>query len=237
MNTKKVICLPHAGGMAVSYKCFEKYADDNIQFINIELPGHGTRCDENLCNSLEEIVEDIYFQIQDEIYKEDYVILGHSMGSWLAYELYYKIKEENNTLPLQLFLSGNTSPFYERKEGTTTLLSDDEFIENIIKKGLTAKEIFQNDELRAIFLPVLKSDFIILENYKPDESRALIECGITVMGGLQDTSMGKKIEAWKSMTSKEYNIYYFEGDHFYLFYNAEEMVEIITRTFEISNNM
>lgn len=227
MNIKKVICLPHAGGMAMSYKCFERYADKDIQFIIVELSGHGGRCGEGLYNTFEEAVDDIYKQIKDVIREEEYIIFGHSMGSWLAFELYYKIKREKNTMPMHMFFSGNVSPFYEKDRIKSSDLSDEVFLENIVREGLTSREIFEDSKLREIFLPVLKHDFQMLEDYYPEASRELIHCEITVMGGYQDISMGNKIESWRSLTSKKCKVYYFKGDHFFLFSNAQEVVKII----------
>lgn len=98
----KVIVLPHAGGMASAYSFLKKHEDGFIEFELVELAGHGSRTNEPLNETVEQAAEDIYYEIQDIIEDNDYVILGHSMGSWLAYELYYKILEEDNTLPLHI---------------------------------------------------------------------------------------------------------------------------------------
>jgi len=55
-------------------------------------------------------VEDILTNIQDKIIADDYAIYGHSMGSLLAYELYYKIIDKNIRKPKHMFFSGN-EPF------------------------------------------------------------------------------------------------------------------------------
>lgn len=237
MKDLKVICLPHAGGMASSYVGLKRSAAEYMDFRLVELAGRGSRTCEPLYETLEQAVEDIYEQIKNEIEESDYVLFGHSMGSWLAYELYYKIKSMGSRLPLHLFFSGNTPPAANNNTREFDKMSDKEFIDYIVENGQTSREMFEIEELRDIFLPVLKSDYRILENYKLLDGRERINENITVLGGLSDNMISGKLEDWGKMTDKKCSIHYFEGDHFYLFQKAEEIVDIIYSVVGSYNNI
>ena len=230
-----VIVIPHAGGMASAYYDFLKFADAYVDFKIVELPGHGGRFDEDLVNTFEKAVDDIYLQCKDVIENGEYVVFGHSMGSWLAYELYYKIKSEGMPLPMHMFFSGNNSPYKERSLSFSTM-SDEEFIQHILKNEQTSEEIFKNPELRALFLPVLRSDYSLLENYKPVPGREPVDCNISILCGMSDPLLMGGVSEWNELTARECEITYFEGNHFYLFNNLEEVFDYVYRNIEMCNN-
>lgn len=230
----KVLVIPHAGGMASAYYEFSKYADSNVDFVFVELAGRGAHMREDLYEDFEEAVNDIYEKNINLFQQENYVLFGHSMGSWLAFELYHKIKAEGQPLPMHLFFSGNVSPFAQRFSNYRNM-SDEEFIENIFKKGQTSKEIFINRELREIFLPILRSDFKMLEEYVPKNGRDPITSNISVLCGSEDPLLKNGVTEWEELTTKECEIIYFEGNHFYLFKNMSAIVDYIHRTVEMYN--
>ena len=61
----------------------------NIQIEPIRLKGRGSRFGEDFYENLEEAVNDIFMNIKNKIIDNEYAIFGYSMGSLLAYELYY----------------------------------------------------------------------------------------------------------------------------------------------------
>ena len=231
-----VLLIPHAGGMASSYFEFTKFADSLVDFRFVELAGRGTRIGESLYNDFEEAACDIFNQNIDLFQEGNYVLLGHSMGSWLAYELYYKIYNARLPLPLHIFFSGNVSP-YTTKRTCFSAMDDDEFIGHILKNEQTSEEVFKNPELRSIFLPVLRADYHILEKYKPSEGREPIACNISVLCGLKDPIFLNCNVGWEELTYRECEITYFEGSHFFIFECLYEVFDYIYRTIEMCNNM
>lgn len=231
-----VLVIPHAGGMASAYYEFSKFADSYVDFNYVELAGRGARMGEHLYEKFEESVNDIYQNNIELFQQKNYVLFGHSMRSWLAYELYYKIKEEGQPLPMHLFFSGNVSPFAQRFLNYRDM-SDEEFIEDILKKEQTSKEVFMNRELREIFLPILRADFKMLEEYRPKDDREPINCNISVLCGLRDPLLKNGVTEWEKLTTKECEITYFEGNHFYLFDNMPNIFDYIYRTVEMYNNI
>jgi medium-chain acyl-[acyl-carrier-protein] hydrolase len=67
-----------------------------------------------------------------------------------------------------------------------------------------------------IFLPALRADFEMTENYIYKED-APLECPITAFGGLSDPKVTReKILAWKMHTSINFDSRFFAGDHFFI---------------------
>ncbi|WP_329603986.1 thioesterase II family protein [Clostridium hydrogenum] len=109
-------------------------------------------------------------------------------------------------------------------------LSDSDFIKEIIDLGGTPKEVIENKELLQLFLPILRSDFKILENYIYEERKVKIECDISILNGEQDDNTFEEILAWKKHGGKGFKIYNFEGNHFFINSNVENITKLINNT-------
>lgn len=225
-----LFCLPYAGGSEAIYYNWRRYLDCSIRLESIELKGRGKRYNEIFYETLGEAVEDIFVNIKDKIMDDDYAIYGHSMGSLLAYELYYKIKEYNLKKPYHIFFSGYKAPSIIRKNENTYMLPDYDFMKKIIELGGTPEEVANNKELLEIFLPIIRNDFKILENYKYIERKDKIECDVSILNGKHDSINLEELLAWRNHVCKGFRVYNFEGDHFFINNNMERITSIINYT-------
>ncbi|MGX5439994.1 thioesterase II family protein [Bacillus thuringiensis] len=225
-----LFCLPYAGGSEVIYYKWNDYLSPAINLCPVLLKGRGRRFDEPFYNNLEEAVDDIFDAIRDKIGERDYAIYGHSMGSLLAYELYYKIIEMGVKKPKHIFFSGYKAPSEGGKKEITYNLPNNDFKNKVIDLGGTPEEIIHNDELFEFFIPLLKHDFKIVETYEYKDKRDKIACDISVLNGKEDAISLKGIIGWQNHTSGNFKIYNFEGNHFFINNNVEKIVTIINDT-------
>lgn len=156
-----LFCLPYAGGSESIYYKWKNHLHTSIQVVLIELKGRGKRFNEFFYESLEEAVDDIFENIKEKIVDDDFAIYGHSMGSLLAYELYYKIYNENGKMPKHMFFSGYKAPSIIRERENTYNLPDYDFMKKIMELGGTPEELMNNQELLQIFLPSKQADIIV----------------------------------------------------------------------------
>ncbi len=225
----KLLCIPYAGGSAYAYKFLEKHLS-NFEIIPIELKGRGKRFKEEHYNSFQEAIDDIYDSIKDVIKDSRYAIFGHSMGSWMAYELYYKILNKGNTLPIHLFFSGREAPCIEKKDSLIYKEKDEVIIETLKKLGGMEEEILNNDELLQLFLPIIKNDFKILSDYKFKEREEKIKINSTIISGNGDKTIDYKgFRKWTSLIEAQVSLVMLEGNHFYFNANPEVLSNIISQ--------
>lgn len=224
-----LFCLPYAGGSETIFYRWNNYLNTSIKLYPIGLKGRGQRFNETFYESLKEAVDDIFNEIKDMIY-HDYAIYGHSMGSLLAYELYYKINEMGAKKPMHIFFSGYKAPNIVRKKEYIYTLSNYDFMNKIIELGGTPKELLKNKELLEIYIPILRNDFKIIETYEYKQKIDKIGCNISVLNGKQDSINLEDILAWNKHSSKKCRIYNFEGNHFFINNNVENITSIINST-------
>lgn len=225
-----LFCLPYAGGSEAIYYKWKKYLDSSIKLNPIELKGRGRRYNEIFYETLDEAVEDILKNIKDKIVNDEYAIYGHSMGSLLAYELYYKIHTENVKMPKHIFFSGYRAPSIPRKEKQIYLLPDEEFIKEVIELGGTPQEVVDNEELLQLFTPILRNDFKMLEKYLYKEKKEKIQCDVSILNGKEDDITLEELLAWKNHGDKGFKVYNFEGNHFFINTNVENITKVINTT-------
>jgi len=225
-----LFCLPYAGGSETIYYQWRNYLHPSIHLVPIELKGRGKRFSEIFYKNLEEAVDDIFENIRDKIVSDDYAIYGHSMGSLLAYELYYKINQMRMKTPKHIFFSGYKAPSIIREREKTYTLPDYDFMRKVVDMGGTPEELMNNQELFQIFVPIIRNDFKILENYMYNERENKIACDVSILNGKEDSINLEEILEWKNHVCKRFKVYNFEGNHFFIHNNVENITNIINAT-------
>lgn len=230
MDKIKLFCFPYAGGSTASYKKWKKYLHDSIDLCPVELAGRGNRCKEPYYNNLDDVLNDVFDLIKIHIKNSQYALLGHSMGSVIAYELSYKITISGYNKPMHLFISGRQAPQIQKDCKSVYQLPDEEFKNEILKLGGTSSNFFEHKELTDIFLPLLRADYRIVDNYIYTEKNKKLDCDITVFNGNEDNMSLEDIYGWREHTKNEFNVYNFKGGHFFINENEEQIVNIINQT-------
>ena len=225
-----LFCLPYAGGSESIYYKWKNHLHTSIQVVPIELKGRGKRFNEFFYESLEEAVDDIFENIKDKIVDDDFAIYGHSMGSLLAYELYYKISELNLRKPKHIFFSGYKAPSIIREKENIYTLPNYDFMKKVMELGGTPEELMNNQELLQIFIPIIRSDFKILETYNYKEREEKLQCDVSILNGKQDSINLEELLAWKHHVCRGFKVYNFDGNHFFINSNAENITSIINTT-------
>ena len=228
MNT--IFCIPYAGGAASAYGQLKEEAKQrNIELVLLELSGHSSRVMEPLYKDFAEATDDCCSMIKEYLnshYVERYSIFGHSMGSWLTYEVVDKLKKDPSIqLPDKLFISGNRAPQISEKVKTGHM-TDDEFWDWLYEQGGLEKELYMMNEFKEYFLPIIRNDYRILDEYAGENvPEKELPTDIYVMCGTDDDISISELNMWQRFTNRHFEVKLFEGDHFYFRKKSEEIVQ------------
>lgn len=223
----KMYCFSYAGGSAMVYAKWKGLIDDSIEIVPVELPGRGTRFAEDLCDSMEDLIEDIFAKYEDRFRAEDYLLYGHSMGSWVVYYLMNKIVHHRVRLPRQLFLSGKEAPHIKKNKPIVHEADNEVLIQKMNALGGTPSEFFADEGLMSVFVPILRNDYKVIETCQYKQPDKPFDCGITIFNGFQDDLNEQDIYEWSQYTSQAFQVYQFEGGHFFINEYAKDMLNII----------
>ncbi len=234
MDTKtkqmKLFCFPHAGASATMYMQCEKYLDGG-EIIPLDPPGRGRRMLEPLCETIEETVADLKAQLISHLSPEDdFSFYGHSMGALLIYELLHEMMRDGIRLPSHIFISGRNAPSVPQLTRIHKL-DGQRFIDRIFKIGGTSPEFFENPVLVKLYVPIMRTDMKIVETYRHPKRESLLPVDISFFFAPDDPCITLKgVEKWARLTSGTFRMHYFEGNHFFIFYEFESMIRIIKET-------
>lgn len=222
----RLFCFPYAGGSASAYRSWLRYLPEHIELCAVQLPGRENRITEVLIKDGKTIVDELLASMEEYLDKP-FVFFGHSMGAKLSFELARRLRKVNALPPKALFVSASRAPQVKREEEDLHLLPEEEFIERIRSLNGTPDEIFNDPELRALYLPILLADAEVDETYKYIEQPPL-DFPIIALSGTQDTAVGREeIQEWKAHTSKAFHYHEYQGAHFFLWEKEKEVLGTI----------
>ncbi len=231
MNTKiNLFCLPFAGGNIYSYQSYLKYAPQELNIIPLELPGRGRRFGEALLTNIHAVAEDIYQKMKYRL-NEPYAIYGHSLGTLLGYLVTQRIIQEHQHQPEYLFFTGRAGPSVALKEPPRYLLPREAFFKKIADLGGTPSEILEDEDMKDIFEPILRADFETVETFKY-QAILPFEIPVNVIIGDQEDITLQDAWAWQQETTIPIEVAQMAGKHFFIFSNAQKIVEVICHKLE-----
>ncbi len=226
MNKPRIFLFHHAGGDKYSYNAYKSSLQPQVEVYNVELPGRGDRFGETLINNIFEGAEDIYGQIKNDL-NDNYYFLGNSMGGMIALLIVDRLRKENRTLPRHLFLASRKSPEAYADLESTSNADSATFWQIVEKYGGIPEALKQSEELKELYEPIIRADFKALESYGSISMEPL-SLPVTIMNGLKDQMIkSEELQSWNNYFSSDVEYLEFEGGHFFLFEQMEEVLPAI----------
>lgn len=229
MRKIRLFCFPYAGGSSAIYRSWANALGNTVEITPVELPGRGIRFKEPFYKSIEDAVNNIYDSIRNDLDQNPYAFFGHSMGSIIAFELAHKLKDFDHPDPVHIFFSGRLPPHIESIEDKNAAsLPDFEFIKYIKDIGGTPDDVFCNEGLLEVFLPILRSDFWMVHNYQFVPKSRKLDSDITVLFGSSEGYNESEIGEWSEYSNLSCNTIQFEGGHFFIHSSVNSVLKYIS---------
>lgn len=215
--------FPHSGGMPGMYMQW-KHNLEEVNVFGVQYPGRGSRISELPCTTLEDIVSDV---LKHSEFVSPYILMGHSLGAIVAYEVAARISNSNP--PLGLIVSAMSSPNYHVIKPGSSQLETNELLE-IIRAidPCTLVDLDSSTELRDLFIHILRSDMRAAESYVCDPGR-ILTVPIVFMGGSEDSIPEIEQLDWGYFTSAGFENRMFQGGHFYFQENPADFFESLNQ--------
>ena len=211
----RIFCFPYAGGAASAFVPWKKLLPDDIDLCAIQLHGRENRLKEPLFTRLPDLVAVLATELSSYM-DVPFVFLGHSLGTLIAFELTRYLRKQAGRQPQYLFFSGRNAPQTSILRRNTHTLPEREFIAEVQAYNGTPSIIFEDEDLRRVFVPLLRADFALFETYQYRED-APLDIPLSVFGGLQDPMTTKNgLEAWQEQTRNTFSLRMLPGEHFFI---------------------
>lgn len=213
-----LFCFHYAGGTASAF--FEwKKAIKNANIVPVELPGKGTRYKEVFLKRIEDILQRLCEEILPLIRGHTFYFYGHSMGAAIAFYTGMYLQKNKGIVPEKFIVSGRQAPQDLSVDEGIGYLSDEEIKKELERVGGTPDEILSNEDIMKFFMPAIRADYCLNDSFSYEGEK--INCPIIANCGHKDEDASLDImNGWRAVTSKEFVIREFEGDHFFPFHNS-----------------
>lgn len=213
----RLVCLPYAGGGSAVFHRWRPLVPASIDLVPLSLPGHDGRLAEtprtDLCALARALADDLATALD-----RPYVLVGHSLGAWIAFEVARELRRTNRPLPELLVSAAARPPDTALAESPLYRLPDDELIAAVSQRyGGIPPAIVEKAELLELLLPALRADIQMVETYRYAEESPL-DVEILALGGTDDPAVSAAdLAGWSRHTTRSCSVRQFPGGHFFLF--------------------
>lgn len=224
-NKTKLFCIPHAGGSSNFFSSWKNLDSSVLEIVQFELKGRNNRYKEGMYNDFNEAILDICSTILNDSKENEYALFGHSMGGYLAYEVYKKMVEIKK--PRMLFLS-SIKPLDNLKKLDYPIDNKDLY-EYLLRLKGTPKILLDSKEYQNYYFPIYRNDLNILHGHDFGDTLEKITCSVNFMYGKEEQISKDDINYWRTKCTEEFFMKRFSGDHFYIKQNQDKTFRYIEK--------
>lgn len=223
----RLLCFPYAGAGPVVFRPWVQALPAGAELRVAQLPGRSVRLREPHITQMRCLI-DALEPVLAPLFDRPVVLFGHSLGSLVAFEVARRF-QARGTPPAHLFVAANVAPQFPDPNPRIHQLPPDQFLSELRALNGMPPAVLACAELLEIMLPVVRSDFTLLETYEY-ESGPPLSCPLTIFGGTADPRTNHAgLAAWREQTSAVFEQVTVPGDHFFLDSARSQVLEVICR--------
>lgn len=218
-------CFAHSGGSVGEYLRWAPGLP-GIGVFGLQLPGRAERLAEPPLTDVRALATAI---VDEVAFRTPFVVLGHSFGALLAFEVSRELRRRGRPAPRGLVLSSFRPPETPRVPTRLHDLSDRELLAAIDDRyGGLPPRLWDEPELAELTLPAYRADFTALESYRYVAEDPL-SIPLHAACGDRDTVTRDEMARWHVHTTGRFQLETFAGDHFYFRAGRTGLLRLIVR--------
>jgi len=191
-----------------------------IDLLAARYPAREDRFSESVPPSMADLVDELVAAMAP-LCTVPVALFGHSMGSWVSWEVARRLSVSPGARPRLLLVSGQVAPHLVNP-ARYRFDTDEQLLDRLRQLGGTAEEIVAHPGMRQLVLPSLRGDYRLLRGYTPQPGAApgragLLDVPVHAYGGAQDREVPETgLAQWRTVTTGPFGHRVFPGGHFYL---------------------
>ncbi|WP_097871191.1 thioesterase II family protein [Streptomyces sp. rh34] len=215
---RTLLCLGFCGGGAGSYVPWAAALAPHTELAVVCYPGREGRFAEAFAKDWDELAEDAVRAVSSVAAERPYVLFGHSMGGWMAFDVAARIQERGGPVPEALVVSSANAPV----RGLTPQDMfpgqgdpDDRLVAWMREFGLLPPHVLGDPDLQEMALDLMRADLAVRDTFRHREG-ATVGMPLQVMRGADDEVIDPATaEQWQTLVTGEYRHDVLPGGHFY----------------------
>lgn len=213
--SRTLLCMSFCGGGTASFRAWADAVPEDVELLLHCYPGREGRFTTPFARTWEELLADALESVR-ALPRRPYVLFGHSMGAWVAFDLARRAAAVGLTPPRALVLSASDAPTRPRDAAAPPSLhhTDEELVDWMRGQGQVSGPLLEDPEIRQIAVEVLRADMRVMDSYR---YRAGDRVGVPaqlLLGADDDVDPGAEAR-WRALCSGGLTARRLPGGHFY----------------------
>jgi surfactin synthase thioesterase subunit len=210
-----LVCFTYCGGGPAAYRGWLDALPTDVDLALVCLPGRERRMAEPPAQRWNDLMREALVAVRS-VAARPYVLFGHSMGAWVAYEVAVGSAAAGRR-PEALVVSAANAPSRaseERDRPPTSRAGDDELLGWMSRAGQLPPAVLADEGLRQLALDLYRADKRAAESYEFVPGRPLT-CPVRRLAGERDPDVDPVDGGWSALAGGAYRAEVLPGGHFY----------------------
>ncbi|QUQ67507.1 thioesterase II family protein [Kutzneria sp. CA-103260] len=216
--TTTLVCLGFCGGGTGPYHPWAEVVAPDVDLALICYPGRDGRFREKFATTWDELAEDATRAVVSAVSDQPYVLFGHSMGGWMAFEVASRLEAQGRSVPDALVVSSCNAPargLTPRDMFPACHDSDDELLSWIRAHGLVTEQVLSDPDVLEMAIEIMRADIAVRDTFHYGGA-AGVSMPLQVLSGVDDQVIEATAPAqWRELALGPYRHDSLPGGHFY----------------------
>lgn len=211
------VCLSFCGGGTSPMRPWARAVPDDVELVLACYPGRESRYGEPYAPDWETLSREVTDALVSSV-RRPYVLIGHSMGAWLAFDVAARLQRAGRRGPYGLVVSASEPPsdwaaWQSRPPFVTD--SDEQLLAWMRDTGQLSPLVLAEPDLRTMAVDLLRADIRVFDSYRYPPGTVL-DCDVDVLFGAEDPTADRAAaEGWRELTTGRCRVTELPGGHFY----------------------
>ncbi len=213
----RILGFPYAGASPAWLRTWALETPSTVELLACAYPGRDEAPPLDRIDRVVPRLVDAMVASKERPLERPFVLYGHSIGAWVAFEVARALRTRGLPGPRALVVSGRQAPSCPPRFSAIGRLGDADFLAAVIERyNAIPQAVLDEPELLAMLLPGLRADLAMGESYRWDDPTPL-DLPIFAYGGDQDPFVDEaELAAWRSCSTAPVHVERWAGGHFFV---------------------
>ncbi|MFI1370233.1 thioesterase II family protein [Streptomyces griseochromogenes] len=214
---RTLICLGFCGGGVGAYHLWADTLPEGTDLTAICYPGREGRTLEDFATDWAALADDAASAVISAV-DRPYILFGHSMGGWMAFDVTTRIEAAGRRAPDALVVSSCNAPsrgLTPRDMFPSKSDTDAELLEWMKTHGLMAPHVLADPDLQEMALEIMRADIRVRDTFRYTAG-AKVATPVQMLSGIDDEVIESDAGVqWRELAVGDYRHDALPGGHFY----------------------
>lgn len=227
-HVARLVCFPHAGAGAVTFRPWIRDIRDDIELIAVRLPGREKLFEQAPVGDVTLTGRSIGDLLCGMAGTGPVGLFGYCAGAFVAFEA-ARLMTEKHAPPVSLAVCSQVAPHKNASDVAVHDLPAPQLRDYLRTIGGSDPQVIEHDGFWSIAEPAIRADYRAVETYST-EPEPRITCDVVAFSGSQDEEAPAELmSAWAEVTTGGFAACDLDGGHFLLQSKAADVLAEVER--------